>query len=437
MRNTWIIIQRELKERIKTSSFWGLAILGPLVLMILVFILFHFGESQKDRWKILVVDPAMVLDNKFLHDKSVNYEFDFLNSYLELDDFVKGKRYQSYDGFMEINEKVLSNKTAFFFYKEKPSLKIQARLHYLLEKRLEEVYVDELTELSLQKYREIKQPINLGFRNVFDPMNQKTDANSWVGWVFGAVIMFFIFVFGMAILRSITVEKSNRIVEILLATIQPKQLMLGKIIGIGLTALLQLMIWITLISVGMYVFREQFFQTLNDQALSGNLAANSGIKDVFGYTNMLEYNQFVELVFQRIDFGVMLFYFTLLLILGYLFYGTFFASLGAMMGTESDGQQYVILIVAIIFIALLGGYVAINYPESSIVPWLAYIPFTAPVVVMVKISQGYASNEIYQLFLSIGILIVAIIAGLALAGKLYQRGILRFGHRLKFKDFFK
>ncbi len=437
MRNTWIIIKREIKERLRTSSFWGLAILGPIFLMLLIFLLFHFGESQKTKWKILVADPAMVMENRIVVSSSDQFEFDFLNNYLETNDFVKGKRYQSYDGFLEINEKVLSNKTAFFFYKEKPSLKIQTKLHYLVEKRLEEVYVDELTDISLQKFREIKQPINLSFRNVLDPKNQKSDINSWVGWVFGSIILFFIFVFGMTILRSITVEKSNRIVEVLLGAVQPKQLMFGKIVGIGMAALIQLTIWITLIGVGMFIFREQFFQTVNDQALSGNLGTNSGIKDVFGYTNILEYNQFVELIFQRINFSVMLFYFSLFLILGYLFYGTFFAGLGAMMGTESDGQQYVILIIAILFIAFLSGYFTAISPDSSIVQWLSYIPFTAPVVCMVKISQGYASNEIYQLFLSIGILLLSIIIGLSIAGNLYKRGILRFGHRLHLKDFFK
>jgi len=436
MRNTWIIIQRELKERLRTSSFWGLAIFGPIVLMLLVFLLFHFGESQKPKWKILVADPAMILENRIMLTDSEQFEFDFLNNYLELDDFLKGKRYQAYDGMLEVNEKVLSNKIAYFFYKEKPPLKIQAKLHYLLEKRLEEVYVSELTDLSLGKYREIKQPVNLAFRNVFDPKEQKSDLKSWVGWIFGAMILFFIFIFGMTILRSITIEKSNRIVEVLLATVRPRQLMLGKIIGIGLTALIQLAIWIFLIAIGMYIFRESFFQTAGEQAISGSLSADSGMKNIFGYSSWLEYNQFVELVFERINFTVMLTWFGLFLVLGYLFYGTFFAGLGAMMGTESDGQQYVVLIISILFLALLSGYITIIYPESSLIKWLAYIPFTSPVVCMVKISQGYSANEIYQLFLSITILILSIAGGLFFAGNRYKKGILRFGHRLHLKDFF-
>jgi ABC-2 type transport system permease protein len=437
MRNTWIIIKREVRERLKTTSFWALALLGPIVLMIFTFLLFHFGENQKPKWRILVVDPAMIMDNRITLDKNTPFEFDFLNSYLEIDDFIKGKRYQKYDGFLEVNEKTMTNKAAYFFYKEKPSLKIQTRLHYILEKRLEEVYVKELTSISLSKYREIKQPINLGFRNVYDPLNKKSDLNSWVGWLFGTLILFFILIFGMAILRSVTLEKSNRIVEVLLATIQPKQLMLGKIIGIGVTALIQLAIWILIISVGMFVLKEQFFQTLNDQALSGSLGTNSELQQAFGYSNWTTYNQFVELVYQRINFSVMIPFFCFILVLGYLFYGTFFASLGAMMGTESDGQQFVIFIMAILFIAFMSGYLAINFPNSMLVKSLAYIPFTSPVVIMVKISQGYDTTELYQLFLSIGILLLSIFIGLIIAGNIYKKGILRFGNRLKLIDFFR
>lgn len=432
-----ILIKRELKERLRTSSFWIMAILGPIILMLLLFLLFHFGENQKPKWKVLVVDPAMVMNNRITLEPNSPFEFDFLNSYLEIDDFIKGKRYQSYDGFLEVNEKTLTNKTAYFFYKEKPSLKIQTRLHYLLEKRLEEVYVKELTSISVAKYREIKQPINLGFRNVFDPQDKKSAVNSWVGLVFGVLILMFILVFGMAILRSVTIEKSNRIVEVLLATVQPKQLMLGKIIGIGVAAIVQLLCWIAVLALGMVLFKEQFFSTLNEQALSGDLGVNSGMKDVFGYTGWTEYNQFVELVFQQINFGVMLPFFGLLLVLGYLFYGTFFASLGAMMGTESDGQQYVVGVLALLLIAFISGYLAISTPDGLLVKWLTYIPFTSPVVLMVKLSQGYAPGEVYQLILSIGILILSIVIGIRISGGLYKRGLLRFGHRLKLRDFFK
>jgi len=436
MKNTWIIIKRELKVRLRSVSFWAMAILGPIILMLLVFLLFHFGENQKPKWKVLIVDPAMIMDNRIMLNKSDGFHFDFYNQYLELDDFIKGKRFQSYDGFLELNEKTLSNKTAFFFYREKPTLKVEASLHYLLEKRLEEVYVQELTKIPIEKYREIKRPINLAFRNVYDPKNQNVATNSWVGWTFGALILFFITVFGMAILRSITLEKSNRIVEVLLATIRPRQLMLGKIVGIGLTALIQLVLWISLIAIGMYFFRESFFPTVSDQALAGNLAGTTGVKEVFGYTNWLEYNQFVELIYNQINFGIMLPFAILFLILGYLFYGTFFAGLGAMLGTESDGQQYIFVMFALLLLSLLAGYLGIVYPENSLVKGLSFVPFTSPVLCMVRLSQGYAANEIYQLYVSIGILILSIILGLKIAERLYQKGILRFGRRLHFRDFF-
>lgn len=436
MRNTWIIIRREIAERLRTSSFWRMAIFGPILLMLLIFLLFHFGENDKPKWKILVVDPAMAMDNRINYEKDQLFDFDFLNEYIEPEDFAKGKRYQSYDGFLEINENVLANKTAFFFYRQNPPIKVQSRLHYMLEKRLEEVILTETSELSLAEYRKIKHPITLGFRNVYDPKSEKAQINSWVGLAFGAIIPFFIFIFGMSILRSISIEKSNRIIEVLLATVKPRQLMLGKMIGIGVSAIIQLFLWIAIMSLGLFLFREFFFDTINDRALAGNLMSDSGVPSIFGYNSALEYNQFVELIFSRINFSVMISYTILFLILGYLFYGSFFSGLGAMMGSESDGQQYVVFILGILFFTIIAGYLAVILPDSNLVKWLSYIPFTSPVVCMVKLGQGYPENESYQLIISVLILMLSIVGTLALAGKLYHKGILRFGRRVRLKDFF-
>lgn len=437
MNTTWIIIIRELKERISSTSFWLLAIFGPILLTLMVYLLFHFGDNHKPKWKVLIVDPAMIMHNRIMVQQSDQFQFDFLNSYLEVDDFLKGKRYQTYDGFLEVNEKVFTNKSAFFFYREKPSLKVEVKLHYLLEKRLEEVYVSELTKLSLEEYRKIKQPITLGFRNAYDPLNQKSNVNSWVGLTFGAMITFFIFVFGMTILRSVSIEKSNRIVEIILASVHPRQLMLAKVIGVGIAAILQLLVWMVIIGLGLFIFKEQFFHTVNEQAIMGNLSATSGWKSAFGVNGAVQYNQFVELVFNQINFSVMLFYLIIFLVLAYLFYGSFFAGLGAMMSSESDGQQYVILILAVLFFSLLAGYLSIIFPESNLILWLSFIPFTSPVVCMVKIAQGYPANEFYQLIFSILILLISVYVMLVISGKIYRRGILRYNRKLHFKDFFK
>jgi ABC-2 type transport system permease protein len=149
-----------------------------------------------------------------------------------------------------------------------------------------------------------------------------------------------------------------------------------------------------------------------------------------------DYNAFVELVFERIQYSNMLFYFLLFFIFSYLFYGTFFITLGAISGSESDGQQFVLPILVILFLSLYVGYHVVQYPEYQLNQFFSYLPFTSPVVCMIKLAQGYPIGEAYQLFVSLIILIISSFLLLSIANRFYNNGILQFGHRLKLKHFF-
>jgi ABC-2 type transport system permease protein len=224
----------------------------------------------------------------------------------------------------------------------------------------------------------------------------------------------------MTILRSVSREKSNRIVEVLLATVHPRALMLGKIIGIGLSALLQVAIWSLVIGGGLYIMRETIFIDAYDPV---NVAA--------GQTS--DYNQFVELVFERIQYGSMLFYFLLFFISGYLFYGAFFAALGAVTGSESDGQQFLFPLIALLLFAVYAGYFVMQHPDSSMATVYLYLPFTAPVVSMVKLSMGFEPGASYQLFVSLASILVSAFLVLGLAARLYKNGLLQFGHSVRLR----
>jgi ABC-2 type transport system permease protein len=209
--------------------------------------------------------------------------------------------------------------------------------------------------------------------------------------------------------------------------------MAGKIIGIGIAAFIQFAIWIVVIGVGLYFLRETLFPDLLDAA---NMNIAQMTEEVKQQTNdyffaAKEYNEFVDLVYERVQFGTMTAYFLLFFVVGYLFYGAFFAAIGATSGSESDGQQFILPIIFILCFALYAGYFALENPESSLVTFFHYLPFTSPVVVMVKLSQGYAPGQGYQLFLSLFILLISSIFVLLIAGRLYKNGILQYGHRIK------
>jgi len=421
MKNSWIIAKRELMERLKSRSFILMSILGPLAVLTFVYLVFTYGGKDQQKWNVLIVDPANIMEHKIRAQEDPNITYFFADNYIEIEQFADEKRYQAYDAMVEINEKILSNKAAFLFYREKPSFTMSVNIRYQVERRLEEVLVKEFTKLSVQDFRKVKQPLSIGFRNVYDPQNTSSDLAAWVGLFFGALIFIFIFLFGMTILRAVSKEKSNRIVEILLATVKPRALMFGKILGIGLSAFVQVFLWILIVGTGLYLFRETIFVDIFDA------------QHVQDAVQVSDYNQFVELVFERIQFSVMILYFLIFFCLGYLFYGAFFAALGATAGSESDGQQFLIPLILILCFSLISGYYTLENPDSSWSQFFLYFPFTAPVVALVKLSIGFAAGTEYQLFLAMFILFLSGILILQLAARLFKNGLLHFGHSLKLR----
>jgi ABC-2 type transport system permease protein len=431
---------REFTERTKSRSFLAMAIIGPLLVLGITYLLFALGGKNKAHWHVLITDPSAIMQQKIMAQEDAAISYDFANGYIEIEDFAKNPRFQKYDAMLEVNEKVLNNKAAFVFYREKPSMQMAIRVRYQFERRLEEVMVTEFTRLSVSDFRKIKQPVNVGFRNVYDPRDEASDLSGWVGYFFGGVILLFIFLFGMTILRSIAKEKSNRIVEVLLAAVKPRQLLLGKIAGIGLSAMLQFAIWTLLVGLGLFVMRETLFPNLLDASNMDLVQMTQAVKNQTLQDQMLsasEYNDFVELIYERIRFGHMLMYFALFLVAGYLFYGAFFAALGAVSGSESDGQQFVIPLIFLLLFSLYAGHYALENPTGQLTGLFAYLPFTSPVVCMVKLAQGYPPGEGHLLLVSFFILLISGILVLRLAGRWYKNGILQFGHRLRLKQFIK
>jgi ABC-2 type transport system permease protein len=435
MKNSWLIAKRELKERLSNSAFLWMLFIGPIVSLFLMYLLFKAGDEGKSTLRILIVDPINLMDTKIVAQEGKTIDYYFTDKYIEVEEFRDSKKYKDFDALMEVNEKILMNKKAFVFYRENPSPDLKMQLKFQLERRVEEVMIEQFTRLSVDEFRQIKQPLNVDFRNVYDPKNEASDMEGWVGFVFGAIIVLFVLLFGMTILRSTTREKSNRIVEVLLASVKPSQLMFGKITGIGISALIQIIGWIILISLGLFVFRQTIFPDLFDLSNWEGIQVTSDVQQqIIDSTPVGRYNQFIELIYERINFGYMLIHFIVLFVLAYFFYGAFFSAIGATAGTESDGQQFLFPILFILGFSLYAGYYAIILPDSIFTQWMQFIPITSPVVVMVKIAQGYPDGNYYFAIFSILILIVSTYIFLSIAGRLYKNGILQFGHQVRIRN---
>ena len=440
MKNSLLIALREFKERIGARSFVLMTLLGPAIVLGLIYLMFTLWGNSKQHWNVLIADHGNLLNSKIMPgtDKAVDYSF--YNGVITEVEFADAKKFQKYDALLEINEKVLTNKVGFVFFREEPDVRMQSKVKFQIERRLEEILINRFGKIELADYRKIKQPLTLAFSNVYDPNDEASDLAGWAGLFYGVLIFVFIFLFGMTILRGVAKEKSNRIVEVLLASVSPRQLMLGKIAGIGFAAFLQFAFWIAIIAAGLYFMRENIFIDIFD---AGQMNVEQLVIDSSDLSYQesqfasREYNHFIELIYERMQFANTTVFFLLFFSVGYLFYGALFAAIGATTGSESDGQQFVLPLIFLLCFALYAGYYTLSYPESVMADFFHYFPFTSPVVVMVTLLQGYAEGEGYQIYLSLFILFVSAIAMLGIAARLYRNGILQFGHRVRLRHLFK
>lgn len=436
MKQSWIIAMRELRERVLNRSFLLMLIIGPMIVLSLAYFLVKANDQGKNTQSVLIADPGNILDGVISSKENSNVNYFFIDGYLQLDEFKLGNNYQKFDVLVEVNEKVLNNKKVFVFYRDFLSADLKNVIKFNLERRIEEVMVNEFSSLSVEKFRQIKQPLNVDYRNIDDPEGMGSQAEGWVGLFFGFVIVLFILLFGMSILRGIASEKSNRIVEVLVSVVKPWQLMLGKIIGIGFAAMIQLFFWLGIIGLGFWIFQNYVFTEffISDEYIS--LQLNEGKDVLYGEYSGLHQNQIINLIYERLNLLVILPVFFVTFILSYFFYGAFFSLVGAGIGSEGDGQQFSIPIVILLLFSLYTGYFSVLYPDSDLTAICQFIPFTSPVVLMVKLCQGYMVGSGYVLFVSLLLLFFSALLMLFVASRVFRRGILEFGHSLSLRKLF-
>jgi ABC-2 type transport system permease protein len=259
-----------------------------------------------------------------------------------------------------------------------------------------------------------------------------TDAtvNYGIGFLAGIMIYMFIFIYGNQIMQGVIEEKSSRIIEILVSSIKPFQLMMGKIIGIGAVGLTQFLIWVVLIGgissivmgyFGLQMPQQQAMELANPE-IGQMMDSQSNLKNILQVINGIDFLQ-LTLTF--------IFYF----LGGYLLYGAFFAAVGAAVDAPSEAQQFMLPITIPLLIGYLGLFVfVLNDPNSNVSFWLSIIPFTSPIAMMGRVSYGV---PFFDLLLSMSLLILGFFFSTWVAGKVYRIGILMHGSKVNYKTLWR
>ena len=264
-----------------------------------------------------------------------------------------------------------------------------------------------------------------------------TEVKSAIGLVLGLVIFMVVLTFGSQVMSGVSEEKTSRIVEVIVSSVKPFQLMMGKVIGIGFVGLTQFALWIMLSMVG-FVGIQATNPELFEAAKARQNMTEVATKGTDAVEQMQALNDapvVTELVqgLTAINFPLIITMFLIYFVLGYFFYATLFAGVGALVDVDTNAQQFSLPITIPLMLVMIMMPAIINEPSGSLATWLSVIPFTSPVAMMIRIPFGV---PIWEAAVSVGVLLLFVPLNTWVAGRIYKRGILLYGKKITYKDIF-
>lgn len=426
MNKIGLIIRREYLTRVRKKSFIIMSIIGPLLFGLVGVVPIWLASMEGDEKIIEVLDESGYFRGKF--EGAGPASFRYLDNTLdEAKDDLKSKN--AY-GLLYIPPLDLDNPEGITFFAEKnPSIEIQISLERFLKNEIEEIKLEK-SGIDKEQLDKIKTKVDLIVINITEKGEKEGDVRvaTVAGYISAFLIYFFIFLYGVQTLRGVIEEKTSRIVEIIISSVKPFQLMMGKIIGIGAVGLTQLLIWIILtvmIYQGALIFYDVKLSNSKQIELTQNAqeAPNDDIDipEIFEKINTINFPLMI---------GTFLFYF----LSAYLFYGSLFAAVGSAVDNDSDAQQFQLPItLPLIFSIMLLGAI-IRDPHGDLAFWASIIPFTSPVIMMMRIPFD---PPVWQIILSMVCMVLGFIFTTWLAGRIYRIGILMHGAKVNYKILFK
>jgi len=432
MNKIWLIIQREFLNRVQKKSFLITTILVPLIFPAIIGGLIYFAVEQAETAK---PDTVQIVDEsgKFTFENTKRFTYVKLDMPLE----QAKKIYQETNDFalLYIPQFNVNNPDGLTIYtKENPSIEKVNDLERFLAERIRELKLEQY-KIDAETLKNLKTTVSLKQVNLTETGEEKSSNSGilyGVGFVLGILIYMFVLIYGIQIMQGVIDEKTSKVVEIIVSSVKPFQLMMGKIIGIASVGLLQFTIWIFIITVvsssvlgyfGLKMPQEQMMEQVSKQANNPEatevIAAQN--KEV---TELL--NNINQIPFAKIAF-VFVFYF----LGGYLMYGALFAAVGSAVDSQQEAQQFQFPIT----LPLLIGYMSLFFvilrdPHGSMSFWLSVIPLTSPVAMVGRIAFGVPT---WQLALSMAMLIGGFILTTWIAGRVYRVGILMTGTKVNYK----
>lgn len=431
--NTFLIIAREYTTRVRKKSFIILTILLPIliaaIIVLPVLLVMHSEKGQHAN--VLVVDDTELFINSF--ENTDNTTFSYSSGDI---DFLKKDAFdnEKYDCVFHILNNSQGLKSNLYYRKDLPS-----GLQSNLESQMDEIFFDRMLQDSFniqparfEKLQELTKS-DITTIQVDDEGKEReniAEMNEIIGMMCGFFIYFIIIIFASQVLRGVLEEKSNRIVEVLISSVKPIQLLTGKIVGIALVGITQFLIWVVL-TVGIVSAVGLAAPDLLSGSEATEIVAEgaSATGQVQGLSIFQKINDYFPVSFTEI---ILCFFF--FFVVGYLIYATLYAATGSVVDSESDSQQYTMpvtipLILSIILIPSIS-----TNPNGQLAFWFSMIPLTSPIIMMVRLPAGV---PLWQLLTSMGVAVLFLLFCIWAAAKIYRVGILMYGKKNSWREIFR
>ncbi|MCS3531794.1 ABC transporter permease [Chryseobacterium sp. JUb7] len=432
MNNIFLITKREFLTQVKKKSFIILTLLAPIMLIAFGAVIGLMFKANESHSVIEVVDKSGLFKNQLKSDDQLNYVFVSAADEKSKINNLKGN--ESLDGILILPELKSQN---FDDLQQNTRLVINSKIGFDTKKRIvsditDVIKKEKIKQLGIAETQLDNLDKSFTLKTINVSENNKEDSDITFGVKSGLSILLmyvtfmFIIIYGVRVMRSVLEEKNNRVVEIIISSVKPFELMMGKILGVTMVALTQFLIWITMSVIGALVLNTGF-STLQKNIPGGN-------EEVLSKFDIAQIATQVSHSLLELNFPLIIFVFIVFFLLGYIFYSSVYAAIGSAVDNETETQQFTLFAILPLTLGMYGSFSLMNNPDGPLGFWLSIIPFTSPVAMIARIPFGVPA---WQIALSIVLLLATTIFMIFLAGKIYRVGILMYGNKATLKELWK
>lgn len=432
MKKLKLIIKREFLAKVRNRSFIVMTFLSPLLMIGMIALVAFLSKSSMEKSSVVAYVDESQLFTQEDFDKRETINFINLTE-VGLEKAKEIVLQSSHDGLLFIPEKdSLSQiaKSIQFFSEESPGMVLISDIENTLEDKLEKEKMQELG-IDIQKLDQSQMRVDINLANFTGQKSSKMINGIKIAMGMGAgyLIMMFIIVYGAMVMRSVIEEKTSRIIEVIISSVKPFQLMLGKVIGTAGAGLLQFFIWAVLLAVILFVSSA----ILGVDAMSSMNTSEMTAEQMESINQTGLQSAFEEIL--NLPLISMFFWFLLYFLGGYLLYSSVYAAIGSAVDNETDTQQFMMPVLMPLMIGVYVGFATvINDPHGTVATVFSMIPFTSPIVMLMRIPFGVPW---WQIVVSLILLYVTFLFVIWIAAKIYRVGILMYGKKASYKELWK